>query len=253
LTLTPQNILAALQGNTPLSLVRIGDGEGIILNALTSYHALDLANTAVLNRQLGFSPSLDDIKQIRQNLITAYEGADIIGVPMHKQATSTHWTGVVDIMKSNCNITTDKFTSTDIGYDMLNAGLFDTLLQDRDQLAYISCRQLEERVAKKWNIARVSGYHISPEVKFTSGYKGEPHWPVQFNKAARWMDVVCRPGMLLLVGAGVVGKIYCQWWKERGGIAFDVGSVLDEWAGKVTRGPERGLDKEIADGKGYKI
>ena len=37
-----------------------------------------------------------------------------------------------------------------------------------------------------------------------------------------WMDVMQQqaPGSLLLVGAGVIGKIYCNWWKDRGGVAM---------------------------------
>ncbi len=79
-----------------------------------------------------------------------------------------------------------------------------------------------------------------------SGYEGDRHYPTQFNRIPRWMDVQAEnyPGSLLLVGAGVIGKIYCNWWRDRGGVAFDVGGCMDCWAGKLTRGPERGLDKE---------
>ena len=38
------------------------------------------------------------------------------------------------------------------------------------------------------------------------------------------------PGAVFLVGAGALGKIYCQWIKERGGIALDIGSMCDAWA-----------------------
>lgn len=242
MTLSPSDILTELQAGKRLSIVRIGDGEGIILNALSSIQALELASNAVLKRQLGYSPNLDGIKAIRANLIAAYEGADIIGVPMHAQATNSHWTKTEGIMRVNCSITIDKLTSTDIAYDMLNAGMFDKLLTGIHCLCYISCRQLEERIAAKWGIERVCGYHIAPEAKFST-YSGEPHWPIQFNKTQRWMDCQYPEGKLLLVGAGVVGKIYCNWWRDRGGIAFDLGSVMDEWYGAVTRGPNRGLDK----------
>ena len=38
-------------------------------------------------------------------------------------------------------------------------------------------------------------------------------------------------GAVFVVGAGAPGKIYCQWIKERGGIALDIGSICDGWAG----------------------
>ena len=50
-------------------------------------------------------------------------------------------------------------------------------------------------------------------------------------------------GALFLVGAGAFGKIYCQWIKERGGIAIDIGSIFDSWAniGRVGH-PVRSFD-----------
>jgi hypothetical protein len=55
----------------------------------------------------------------------------------------------------------------------------------------------------------------------------------------------CRiDGNICLVGAGFIGKIYVNWFKERGGVAMDIGAVMDLWAGKATRGPLRGTDAE---------
>jgi hypothetical protein len=47
---------------------------------------------------------------------------------------------------------------------------------------------------------------------------------------------------LCLVGAGVVGKIYNIWFKRRGGVSLDIGSIFDLWAGRKTRGKDRGID-----------
>jgi hypothetical protein len=38
-----------------------------------------------------------------------------------------------------------------------------------------------------------------------------------------------------LIAAGYLGKIYCDEVREAGGIALDVGSVVDGWCGKLTR------------------
>jgi hypothetical protein len=46
---------------------------------------------------------------------------------------------------------------------------------------------------------------------------------------ARW------PGLVVLVGAGILGKSYCLRVKELGGIGIDVGSLMDVWAGLKTR------------------
>ncbi len=243
--ITKEGILNILLAGEPVSITRCGDGEGLILNALVNVSNLELASTAVLRRQMGYDPTLQQVKEIRQNLIDCYTNSDIIGIPCHKQEVNGHWKKVYNILMGNAVIAA-KFCDIDVAYQFLDNGSYDTLLQDRPVLNYISCRDLDEGFKRKWNIETVNKYTIAPEAKFTSGYKGPRHYPAQFNKIPRWMDVQAEnfPGSLLLVGAGVIGKIYCNWWRDRGGVAMDVGGTMDCWAGRVTRGPNRGLDKE---------
>ena len=251
--LTTEEVLMELQAGEPLSLVRIGDGEGIVLNSMSGIQELDLANQAVLHRQMGYYPVYNDIKAIRNNLITTYAEADIIGIPAHKQKTSSHWGSVTKILDENVPFKkTDKFCSIDVHYDFLNAGYYDLLIKGMETLNYISCRNLDYKFIYRWHLKQCNSFITAPESKFTSGYKGPVHYPDQFNKIYRWMDVCCPEGKLLLVGAGVIGKIYCNWWRDRGGVAFDIGSVFDEWAGFETRGKGRGLDK-INDDLTFKL
>lgn len=240
MTHTKQNLLNLVMAGEPLSVVRCGDGEGIILNALSSVSALELASTAVLRRQMGYDPTLNHVKEIRENLINAINGCDVIGVPMHKQKTDSHWGKVAQMIDTHTVCTADR-CDIDVAYQWLSDRSYDTLL-NREVINYISCRDLDEGFRKYAQV--VNKFTIAPEAKFTT-YQGEPHYPTQFNRVQRWMDVVSKdwPGTLLLVGAGVIGKIYCNWWRDRGGVAVDVGAVCDLWAGFVTRGPERGLDK----------
>lgn len=245
--LTNERILNKLLEGKPISVIRCGDGEGIILNALSSVQTLQLANTAVLHRQLGYHPSVNDIEAIRLNLIDAYTNCDVVGLPNHKQKVDGHWNRVAQVL--NVNVTRETpadVCDIDIAYHWLSDGSYDKLLQNRKVLNYISCRDLDEGFRNKWNIHTVNKYTIAPEKKFTSGYEGDEHYPTQFNRIPRWMEVQAQnfPGSLLLVGAGVIGKIYCNWWRDLGGVAMDVGGAMDVWFGKVTRGPERGLDKD---------
>lgn len=60
------------------------------------------------------------------------------------------------------------------------------------------------------------------------------HYPDAFVNVC---DRLRRPsnGRVFLVGAGLVGKKYLQLIKENGGIALDVGALLDAWDGRATR------------------
>jgi hypothetical protein len=244
--LSNQEVLDKLLVGRPVSVARIGDGESLVLDSQSSYSAAKQACDAVLKRQVGYEVSMKDLEEIRLNLIRTYTDCDVIGIPMHKQVTNSHWEKVVYVLNANVPGHPELYCNIDVAYQWLEDGSYDRLLQDRKVLSYISCRDLDEGFRRKWNIQIVNKFTIAPEAKFTSGYDGDVHYPTQFNRIPRWMEVVSErhPGSLLLVGAGVIGKIYCNWWRDRGGISMDVGGCMDIWHGKVTRGPERGLDKD---------
>ena len=44
------------------------------------------------------------------------------------------------------------------------------------------------------------------------------------------------PGEVHLVGAGFLGKFFCDQIRTKGGIAIDIGSQADRWANHATRG-----------------
>jgi len=242
MTLTTDDILNILNTKRPVSIVRAGDGEKIVLESnkdLPSYH---LCIQSVMKRQMGYEPIMSDVEAVRQNLITAYGGADIIGLPMQKNLDNLnkHWRDVENVVKPLA--TTNKFCSTDIGYDLLYSGGLDQWLTGQKQVVYISCRDIDQQLKDRYGIKIVSSYIIPPEAKFTSGYEGERHYPDMFNKIEWWLDAARCKGVPCLVGAGVIGKIYTNWMRDRGGIAIDLGAVFDLWAGFSTRGPSRGLN-----------
>lgn len=242
MNLTTEDIFNVLKTKRPVSIIRAGDGEKIVLESnkdLPSYH---LCLQSVMKRQMGYEPIMSDVEGVRQNLITAYQGADIIGIPAHAnlQNLNTHWRGVENVVKPLAK--TNKFCSTDIGYDLLYSGMLDQWLTNQKQVVYISCRDIDQQLKDKYGIKTVNSFIIPPEAKFTSGYEGERHYPDMFNKMEWWLNSANCAGVPCLVGAGVIGKIYCNWMRDRGGVAIDLGAVFDLWAGFSTRGPNRGLN-----------
>jgi hypothetical protein len=65
----------------------------------------------------------------------------------------------------------------------------------------------------------------------------EGHFRGRFKEVCEELTVNYR-GELFLVAAGFLGKFYCDLIKSRGGIAIDVGSIVDYWLGHDTRGAE---------------
>lgn len=228
----------------PTSIVRYGDGEAIVLSGWSDIEKLK----RVLRRQLGYVPPVEEIEAIQANLIEAYKGADIIGVPADNRFMddpTTYWHRAYSILEKNIGedvLAQKVLTDIDFHSHWLETGAFDQLLTGRDNVCYISCRQLDSQLKKRFDINKVWSFIISPEMMFTSGYKGPKHFPDQYNQIRRWVTKVPVENNICLVGAGYVGKIYCNWFRDLGGIAIDIGSVFDSWSGRKTRGPGRGVD-----------
>src|SRR5215210_7246622 len=60
------------------------------------------------------------------------------------------------------------------------------------------------------------------------------HYPTAFNDIIARIRRERRRG-LFFVGAGFLGKAYCREIRLAGGIAVDMGSVMDVWAGVPSR------------------
>lgn len=68
----------------------------------------------------------------------------------------------------------------------------------------------------------------------------EAHYPRVFVRILESIENCIGPGQLVLVSAGILGKIYCDAIRQRGGVAVDIGSVIDISSGKGgTRGEYR--------------
>lgn len=226
----------------PLSVIRYGDGETMMLSNDRDKYSF------ILKKVLGYVPSDQEIQLIRQYLVKAYKECDVLGIPTERHlAREDNWKQSLDVFKKEVgeNILLSKtHTSIDIFYDLLSMGSYDELLKNRQVLNYISCRNLDEVFKSRFNIKEVNSFIISPEPTYTSGYKGEKHFPEQFNKIEKWIKNLNCTGQLCLVGAGIPGKIYNNWFRDQGGVSLDIGSIFDAWAGKKTRGKGRGLDVE---------
>lgn len=234
-----------LRQGLSLSIVRLGDGEARTLNGFKDMPALEM----ILKKLLGEVPSIHEIKQIQQNLIEAYTDADIIGIPAGSKLDKKdpYWHNAFGILHDNVGpevLIEKEFVNMDFCYDMLTSGAYDKILQGVDTLNYVSCRNLDEAFKKRFDIFRVNSIQIPPEMKFAHQYHGPKHFPDQFNQVRLWMKATPLKGNLFLYGAGVAGKVYGTWAaKKYGAVALDIGSVFDAWAGLITRGPGRGVNK----------
>jgi hypothetical protein len=68
-------------------------------------------------------------------------------------------------------------------------------------------------------------------------YEGAPHYPDLYAEYLRRIHAshTTLRGVLFLIGAGGLGKMYCHAVRQMGGMGLDVGALFDGWAGIPTR------------------
>lgn len=230
-----EEVIKIFKSGATVSLIRCGDGEKVILDGFKNSDFIP-----TFKGQLGYLPASKTVEEIQSILIEAIAGCDILGVPINHEGQGDDWKFVEATIDSIIPTATKKRCSINVHLDILETEGYEELLTGRP-IALIGCRDITEKVKAKFKTDKVEWFPIAPEMKFTS-YNGDKHYPDQFSRVKDWMGGINKES-ILLVGGGFTGKIYCNWWRDLGGQALDIGSVMDEWAGYATRGPERGRNK----------
>lgn len=231
-------IAEALEAEIPFALIRIGDGEYMTASGERRDY--------VLKRQWGHVPSQEDQEIIGELVKDAYIDADIIGIPtkFHIEQCGSYWARAYEYFTQQRPVIKDIPTcSIDAHSEMFKDGLLDKLLQDRDELIYISGRNLDEQFHKHYNIKEVKSFVVNAEQVWETR-KSRNHWPYQFKMVEEWINVTDVKGKLCLCGAGVLGKWYTHLLKRNGAIAIDAGHIFDMWHGIITRGKGRGTKSD---------
>ena len=74
----------------------------------------------------------------------------------------------------------------------------------------------------------------------------DAHYPLVYEQVLRWIDGHVEPGQLVLVGGGLLGKIYVGAIQARGGVGIDVGSLIDLCCGHTGHRGEHRLNPFLA-------
>lgn len=235
------HIRDCMERSQPCSVVRLGDGEGALLGYPTITSRADVDRSLLTWLRTKDVPDAQVLALVRE-LKDVVRSADILGLPRRKQIEHHRWRAVqqaVDALYLHRPGTLA--THTALHRLLQHALLYRPILQNAPFLGLISCRRLGSELKRRFNIGEVRWHGVRGELN-EPGEVQTPHYPDGFHELRETLQVPFR-GALFLVGAGAFGKIYCQWIKERGGIAVDIGSICDSWAnvGRVGE-PVRSLE-----------
>lgn len=249
-----KRIFHAATNGEPLSLIRLGDGEGNMLpyrDSLGSFRQRDMKKTcftwwggdAVPNDALGCS------------LADSIAAADILGFPDIERACRAVFqaapTSITDgarntrgLIAAIDHVATHALprvmlTSCHIHQALSFWGLWDLLLPRFGSVSLITCHpELAGILSRHHGLSVEDVLLIPPERKYADAFThidSNRHYPEGFERIRTRLSSPLR-GKVFLVSAGMLGKIYAMWIKQAGGIAIDIGSAADFWCGYQTRG-----------------
>lgn len=214
-------ISRAIQNSTPFSLVRIGDGEGdVILKANRSIKRL--------TGWTGVKFTQAQANGIADQIITAATNADVLGIPdadmlrkqpQYKDAWIRARKTIID-NKYHTGLLTSAYIHYDLDYSFVRG----------HKVKYIGSADIQEKLLEL-GATEVDWFKIATDYKRSNKKTHtKNHYPDQFNEIKGWID-----NSITLIAAGGLGKIYCDWVKQAGGIAIDIGSMADSWGNNDSR------------------
>ena len=229
-----ERVAFAMREGTAFSLVRLGDGEGRML-CWPGYQAPnEIAN--VSNTWFGRSDlPKRDLDMMADGLRRAVRSADVLGVPTRSRLSRFPVLRMVfdGIDRYNLYVPSQPLADAGMHWFLQWSGALAYLLRHRDCIGVIGCRDIGPQIAEAFCLGSVRTYLVRGESAYP-GAISKPHWPDGYNEVMGQLESI-RPGSVFLVGAGLLGKIYCDKIKSKGGIAIDIGSILDSWANVPSR------------------
>lgn len=237
--------LEKIKCREPFSFIRYSHCEGKFLN-LGGIQVKEIDIHRTLKRQFGYT----DVTQ---------EGLNEIAKGMRDSAIETDWAGLPDLKKIGSG-----FQREDLGNFLyaLSVSWFekrDREAEDRrrycpltanmrllgqeslaemvsfsESVCLVGCRDLRKEFSNRFG--KPVTFISVPEAARTRGEAAvERHFPEAYGRIIEEIRTQVRPGTLVLVGAGVLGKIYAMEARRAGGVAIDAGSIFDLWAGVASR------------------
>lgn len=244
-----EKIRTSLFERRPLSLVRLGDAEAY---AYTS-PVFDWLDPTLFDRDnalreqhwWGAAPSPSCRAEIRDAVRRAVDRCDVLGLPsvyrvvfslcppITPYGASYQQRGLLMVLDAGiraAEVDGKMLTEERCHLCALNAAVLADLAREADSVILVSCWS-EDQLRFPAESARYLTVPPHQNVRHLARPgRTQPIFET-YQDTAVHLRAEAKPGTLVLVGAGIVGKILIDEAKSAGAVAIDVGSLLDYMAG----------------------
>ena len=231
----------SLDSGTGLSVVRINHCEPRIAGYEILFDRVDINTT--FDIQWGRkNVTGSEARWIASQMQQAMRTADVVGVPDPKLRPENDLNDLensVYVLNNSLNLfnADQRFLSVNFHYRMHEQGLLLPALTGAEEIHCITGRRVGDQLQEATGRI-IKTISIPAESKFSVDGSDltKDHFNEKFEEVMSEIRAEDRRGQIFLVGAGILGKLYCAEIKKAGGVAMDIGSLFDAWAGMNTRG-----------------
>jgi hypothetical protein len=239
-------VLAALRSLRPFSMIRLSDGEG---HAFADKGEFFTAEDRRNRERHWWGVELDDAVRvdISARVRKAADNADVLGIPsIHRfvrdlndkslsMKASVQGRGLLQVLHYIKSTAIDAL----IGDEKMNLPIFRRTQVIREYMAAstgcVVVSSSSPDALPSWLSKDPKTAHIQIPTHLRTSRNGkylnaDRPLPFVYEAVDRQVAEMSRPGMLVLVAGGIIGKIFIDTARSRGAVALDLGSVMDEWS-----------------------
>lgn len=240
------NIKSSIRNTQPFSLVRLGDGEGCFIGDMRRESSDQDFMYNLWFGRVDFSH--EERAFFAQILEESYNNASAIGIPniirLIDDYTPNFNNRNYRAISSIYNEVLQKkpvTTSAFVHFDLWTSGeLRDIIKEAGNRITTISGHPEKElsKSLSKLGIDIDFHFEVPAENKFSKRFgksNQSDHFDDTFPYIVDQLSALNLKGRLVLVGAGFLGKYYCEIVRKQGGVAIDIGSIFDYMLGHRTR------------------
>jgi len=257
-------IIDALRAKSPLSVVRIGDGETNLLS-FGAYAATPNLDRYAVSELMGtqqdrFEPDETWMLVLREVMLSCVVQADIVGVIGLWQPNSGRVDKLLEVFASDPRGGSGYWRAIDHMLRLARQGVLEGKIVASAHLYFGVLRRLNailhhaeqvllltNRTALQVALAErfpATCFNVLAVGKSQGSAAPPPTSSPDFLVAVERELPRDMRGYCCLIGAGPWAEIYCGWVKQRGGVGIDIGSGFDLLDGEITRPIHRAVGLE---------